>query len=139
MPRPERMESEPWDTLLMARERLPLPSPAEPGPPRRVVDCEPYEALEGSRDMAVEGRPPEMLEKESGDVERVSVEGRWRAMFSSERREKMVFKVSYRGRMTVSRYAIRTMRRTSRTWEAGTLDELPAPLNEGKPPQNSLA
>ena len=89
--------------------------------------------------MAVEGRPPEMLEKESGDVESVSVEGRWRAMFSSERREKMVFKVSYRGRMTVSRYAMRTMRRTSRTWEAGMLDELPGPLNEGKPPQNSLA
>jgi hypothetical protein len=44
--------------------------------------------------MAVEGRPPEMLEKESGEVERVSVDGRLREMLSRERREKMVFKVS---------------------------------------------
>lgn len=53
--------------------------------------------------MAVEGRPPEMLEKESGDVERVSEDGILRAMLSSESREKSVFRVSKRGRMMVSR------------------------------------
>lgn len=37
IPRPDRIESEPCETLLIARERLPLPSP-DPGPPRRVVD-----------------------------------------------------------------------------------------------------
>lgn len=62
--------------------------------------------------MAVPGRPPE---NESGDVERISVGGMARDIESRERREKIVFKVSKRGRMTVSRYAIRTMRRTSRT------------------------
>lgn len=44
--------------------------------------------------MAVDGRPPEMLEKESGDVERVSVDGRLRDMLSRESREKMAFNVS---------------------------------------------
>jgi len=50
--------------------------------------------------MAVPGRPPE---KESGDVERMSVVGREREMESRERREKIVFRVSKRGRITVSR------------------------------------
>ena len=44
--------------------------------------------------MAVEGRPTERAEKESGEVERVSAEGSAREMLSSERREKIVFRVS---------------------------------------------
>jgi len=82
----------------MARERLPGPSPD----PSSVVDCELYEACNGSRDMAVEGRPPL---KESGDEERMSEEGIVRVPVreSRERREKMVLRVSKRGRMTVSR------------------------------------
>lgn len=38
----------------------------------------------------------------------------------------------------MSRYAMSTMRRTSRTWEAG-IDPLPVPLVEGSAPQNSRA
>jgi hypothetical protein len=50
--------------------------------------------------MAVPGRPPE---KESGDVERTSVAGNARLMLSKDSLEKIVFKVSKRGRITVSR------------------------------------
>jgi hypothetical protein len=50
--------------------------------------------------MAVPGRPPEKL---SGDVERISVGGIAREMESKESREKIVFSVSKRGRITVSR------------------------------------
>lgn len=68
--------------------------------------------------------------KESGEEERFSLSGggggRWgRFMDSSERREKSVLRVSKRGRMTVSRYAVRTIRRTSSTWPAGTLAAAP--------------
>lgn len=45
--------------------------------------------------MAVEGRPPE---KESGDVERLSVGGMAREMESRERRENIVLSVSKRGK-----------------------------------------
>jgi len=90
--------------------------------------------------MAVPGRPDtEGFENESGEVDRMSVEGMVREMESRERREKMVLRVSKRGRMTVSRYAVRTMRRTSNAWEAGMF---PAPLLEGvdgKAPQKSRA
>lgn len=58
--------------------------------------------------MAVEGRP-----NESGEVERMSVGGRARDIDSSERREKIVLRVSKRGRITVSRYAVRTILLTS--------------------------
>jgi hypothetical protein len=50
--------------------------------------------------MAVPGRPPE---KESGDAERTSLAGSARLIESKLNREKIVFKVSKRGRMTVSR------------------------------------
>jgi hypothetical protein len=50
--------------------------------------------------MAVPGRPPE---NESGEVERMSAVGRDNEIESSESREKIVFKVSKRGSMTVSR------------------------------------
>ncbi len=43
------------------------------------------------------------MEKESGDVERMSAVGRDKEIESSERREKIVFNVSKRGSMTVSR------------------------------------
>ncbi len=50
--------------------------------------------------MAVPGRP---VEKESGDVERMSAPGSESEMLSSDNREKIVLRVSKRGRMTVSR------------------------------------
>lgn len=80
--------------------------------------------------MAVEGRP-----NESGDVEKMSVGGRARDIDSKESREKIVLRVSKRGRITVSLYERRTIRRTSRAWEAGIslLEE------EGSAPQKSRA
>jgi hypothetical protein len=104
MPRPELgwlagLPSEPKETLLIALLLLPLPSPEEP-PPRSVVFWEPYEAWEGSRDIAVDGLPPE---KESGDVERISWLGSESEMESRDKREKIVLRVSKRGRITVSR------------------------------------
>ena len=59
-----------------------------------------------------------------------------REIESSDSREKMVFKVSKRGRISVSRYAMRTIRRTSRAWEAGML---PPAVEEGRAPQKSRA
>ncbi len=44
-----------------------------------------------------------------------------REMESNDSREKIVLRVSKRGRITVSLYAVRTMRRTSRAWLAGIL------------------
>ena len=82
------------------------------------------------------GLPPE---NESGDVERISAAGRERETESRERREKIVFRVSKRGRMTVSRYAISTMRRTSRACEAGMLVVMLLVDDEGRAPQNSRA
>lgn len=81
--------------------------------------------------MAVLGRL-----KESGEEERFSLSGGGggrcgRFMDSRERREKSVLRVSKRGRITVSRYAVRTMRRTSRTWPAGTLAAAPFGLALG--------
>ena len=65
--------------------------------------------------MAVLGRL-----KESGEEERFSLRGggggRWGRLIDSRlSREKSVLRVSKRVRITVSRYAVRTIRRTSRT------------------------
>lgn len=83
--------------------------------------------------MAVPGRPPE---NESGDVERTSLTGSANEMLSKLNLEKIVFSVSKRGRITVSRYATSTIRRTSKACEAGMLDPFE---EEGKAPQKSRA
>ena len=83
----------------------------------------------------MEGRPPE---NESGEVERMSVAGMERDIDSRERRENIVLRGSNRGRMTVSRYAVRTIRRTSRACEAGMLP-LGSLVEMGSAPQNSRA
>lgn len=50
---------------------------------------------------------------ESGDVDSVSAAGSERDMDSSDSLENIVLSVSKRGRMTVSRYAVRTILLTS--------------------------
>lgn len=72
--------------------------------------------------MAVPGRPPVL--KESGEDDRLSVELDWVLMFefidSRLNRENIIFRFSKRGRMTVSRKAVRTILRTSSTCPAGS-------------------
>ncbi len=96
--------------------------------------------------MAVLGRL-----NESGEEERLSLSegGRGRCgrlMDSRLRREKSVLRVSNLGRITVSRYAVRTIRRTSSTWLAGTLAAAPLELvwgfegeERGRAPQKERA
>ena len=85
--------------------------------------------------MAVDGLPPE---KESGDVERMSEAGMDNDIDSRDKRENIVFKVSNRGRITVSRYAIKTIRRTSRACDAGVFP-FESLVDVGRAPQNSRA
>ena len=80
------------------------------------------------------GLPPE---KESGEVDKISEVGREREIESSDSRENIVLRVSKRGRMTVSRYEVRTIRRTSSACEAGILVRLW--FVDGKAPQKSRA
>jgi hypothetical protein len=54
------------------------------------------------------------VENESGLVLKISLVGIDKLIESRLKRENIVFKVSKRGRMTVSRYDVKTMRRTSR-------------------------
>lgn len=138
IPSPEAEDgSEPYETLLIARLRFPLPSPEEPPPPRRVVVWEPNEAKDGSKLIAVDGLPPE---KESGLVDSISVAGNERLIESRLNLENIVLRVSKRGKMTVSRYAVRTMRRTSNAWLAGMLAFPLFSLEEvGRTPQKSRA
>jgi hypothetical protein len=63
--------------------------------------------------MAVDGRPPEILESESGEVERISDDGIEREIESSDSRENIVLSVSKRESMTMSLYDIKTIRLTS--------------------------
>jgi len=101
--------SEPCETLEIARLRFPESLLDEP-PFRRVVVCELYEPWEGSKLIAVPGRPPE---KESGLELKISAPGILKDIESRLNLEKMVFNVSNLGKITVSRYAVRTIRRTS--------------------------
>lgn len=112
IPRPEAESgSDVYETFEIAREREPEESP------KSVVVCEPYEAVEGSRpnDIAVPGLLPSPVLYESGELDNTSDDGTGNVIESRDKREKICLSISNLGKITVSRKAVRTILRTSRT------------------------
>ncbi len=103
---------------------MPLPPPLPPDETDAAavikLALEEYDAIDGSREMAVLGRPAELEEDPGGEELSISFgEGMFdeglmgRERDSKDRREKSCLRFSKRGRITLSRNEVRTNRRTS--------------------------